>query len=544
MGSKRFFLFWGLCLGLILLIGCAGSPVKEAEKLMQKGNYGVAIPMLKAELAKNPNSAEVRGRLGYAYLKTGKLDMAVDEFNRALEIQPGDAYSVLYLGMAYLYKNERGKAIKVWQGYRDSKKPLVEEEIKRQLTLLQIAESQELAKRALAEEKKLMAQKGDPKTIAVCYYDDLSPDKSLRAFQKGLTAMIIVNLSKVQSVKVVERVRLQALLREMKLGQTGIVDQRTAPKVGKLLGAGQIVVGNLTKGSITAVTVVTGGKKGAIETTVEDQNFFDLPIVIAKEIANIVGAPLSAAEAQTIGVPQTKNIRAFVTFGTGLLAFDEGKWVKAKNLFNKAFEMDEGFKLALNWSQRCPGGDAPGIDAVSSITAEDVDRSVTEAGAAQDEADNAASEMSSAMAGGDGGGGGGGGGGCFAYDTKVLMADNSLKRIIDLREGDMVLAQDIDSDEKVVREVTATYRADQDHYYLINNSLKVTAEHPLFTDKGEWIEAVDLAPGDRIVSTDGVITIDSIRKVKHDHRVYNFSVKDSHNYFVSATGKNYYLVHN
>jgi len=143
-----------------------------------------------------------------------------------------------------------------------------------------------------------------------------------------------------------------------------------------------------------------------------------------------------------------------------------------------------------------------------------------------------------------GGGGGGGGGGCFAYDTNVLMADKSLKRIIDLREGDMVLAQDVGSNEKVIREVTATYRADQDHYYFINNSLKVTAEHPLFTDKGEWIEAADLAPEDRIVSTDGVITVDSIRKVKHDHRVYNFSVKDSHNYFVSATGKNYYLVHN
>lgn len=542
MGRKRFFLYWILCLGLIWMVGCAGGPVREAENLMQKGNFDAAIPLLKAELAKNPNSAPAHSRLGFAYLKTGKLDMAIDEFNRALEIQPGESYAVLYLGMAHLYKKDRGKAIIVWQGYRDAKKPLVEEEIKRQLTLLQIAESQELAQKAVAEEKELMARQGDPNTIAVCYYDDLSPDKSLRAFQKGLTAMIITNLSKVQSVKVVERVRLQELLREMKLGQTGIVDQRTAPKVGKLLGAGQIVVGNLAKGSITAVTAVTGAKKGAIETTVEEKNFFDLPIVITREITKIVGAPVSTAEANVIGVPHTRNIQAFVTFGMGLLALDNGNWRDAKNLFNKAYEMDEGFKLALEWSQRCPAGDAPGIDAVGAITAEDVDRSVTSAVGAQSEADAAASEMSSAMPGGDGGGGGGGG--CFAYDTNVLMADNSLKRIIDLREGDMVLAQDVDSGERVIREVTGTYRADQDHYYLVNNALKVTDEHPFFTDKGAWIEAGDLSPGDRIVSTNGIITIDTIRKVKHDHRVYNFSVRDSHNYFVSATGKNYYLVHN
>jgi tetratricopeptide (TPR) repeat protein len=513
--------------------------------MMQRGDYQSAIPVLEAELAKNPASTKARSRLGFAYLKSGKLDMAIAEFNKVLEIEPGEPYSVLYLGLAYLYKNDRGKAIATWQGYRNAKMPLVEEEIRRQLTILQIAESQAMAKRAVAEEKKLMAKKGDPSTIAVCYYDDLSPDKSLRAFQKGLTAMIITDLSKIKSLKVVERVRLQALLQEMKLGQTGIVDKRTAPKVGKLLGAGQIVVGNLAKGSISAVTVVTGAKKGTIETTVEDNQFFDLSIIIVREITKVMKVTVTPAEAKAVSVPHTKNFKAFVTFGEGLIAFDEGKWQKAKSLFSKAFEMDESFQLALDMSSACPGPDSPGIGAVGSVSAQDVDQAVTAAVAAQSEADAASSSVGvSAAPSGDGGGGGGGGGGCFAYDTKVLMADKSHKRIIDLREGDLVLTQDIHTGVPVIRDVTALYRADQNHYYLLNNSLKVTATHPFYNNKGEWVEASDLAVGDLIRSTEGMVRVSSIQKLNYDHRTYNFRVRDSHNYFVSATGKEYYLVHN
>ena len=74
--------------------------------------------------------------------------------------------------------------------------------------------------------------------------------------------------------------------------------------------------------------------------------------------------------------------------------------------------------------------------------------------------------------------------------------------------------------------------------------LKVTATHPFLSVENEWIEAADLAVGDQVRSAEGIIRIDSIQKLKYGHRTYNFSVRDSHNYFVSATGKNYYLVHN
>lgn len=171
--------------------------------------------------------------------------------------------------------------------------------------------------------------------------------------------------------------------------------------------------------------------------------------------------------------------------------------------------------------------------------------SIDKAIAVQEEADQQAYDLTRSKKASDGGGDGGGGdGGCFTYDTHILMADSSRKRIIDLRAGDTVQAYDTETGNVVVREVTDTYRADQDHYYLINGELKITGTHPLFTVQGEWANAGDLKPGDKIVSGKGSIEIVSVQRVEHDHRVYNFRVADSHNYFVSAGGKDWYLVHN
>jgi tetratricopeptide (TPR) repeat protein len=375
--------------------------------------------------------------------------------------------------MAYLNKEKFDKAIETWQLYRNKDQPLVEEEIRRLSTLVQIAASQRAAKKAIEDEQMLMAIKPDANTIAVCYYQDLSPDKSLRAFQKALTAMVITDLSKIKSLKIVERVRMQALLQEMRLGQTGIVDQNTAPRVGKLLGAENLIVGNLSLGSIQAITSLTsagtGIVKGTASAAVDQEQFYELPMIIVQDVAKILGITLTMEEKKAVGVPHTTVYKAFVYFGEALDAMDAGNWKKAKDLFDMAVKEDPRFDMAIDGSSSCPDSSSPGIGALSSITASQLsslaETSVDEAESAQEAADAEAESMSS-----------GGGGGCFSYDTLVLMADNSLKRIIDLKVNDVVQARDIKTGKLVARKVIDKYRADQDHYYLINGALKITGK--------------------------------------------------------------------
>jgi tetratricopeptide (TPR) repeat protein len=403
-----------LIAGLAFLIGCGGvTELTKAEIKLGAKNYNEAISLYKQYLTRNSDSAIGHSKLGFAYLKTGRLDEAVAEFQNALKIEPGEPYSTYYLGLAWLNKENYEKAIETWQGYRNSSKPLLEEEIKRQLTLLQISYSHKAAAKALAEEKKLAALKPDLNTVAVCYYQDLSPDKSLRAFQKGLASMVTTDLSKVKSLRVVERVRLQALLEEMKLGQTGIVDPKTAPRVGKLLGAENIVVGNLATGSIKAVTTLASSEKGNVQgsasASVEKDKFFELPMFIVRDTAKILKINLTDEERKAIGIPHTKVYNALIYYGSALDALDSGKWKEAKDFFNMALKEDPLFILAQKGAESCPAPGSPSVSALSSMSAAQLS-ALSEAGMsasenAQGEADQAREDA------GKGGGGGGGGGG-------------------------------------------------------------------------------------------------------------------------------------
>ncbi|HEU18923.1 MAG TPA: tetratricopeptide repeat protein [Deltaproteobacteria bacterium] len=395
------------------LAGC-GAMTREmnlirAEMKLSTRQYEDSIPFYKAYLAENPDSPDARSRLGFAYLKIGKLDDSIREMETVLSKDGGNSYAILYLGIAYLNKGDYGKTIDVWQRYRSKNEPLVEQEIKRLLTLVQLAESQRLAKEALAHEKKLQVAGLDKDAVAVCYYKDLSPDKSLRAFQKALTAMVITDMSRVKSLNIVERTRLQALFQEMELGQTGVVDEKTAPRVGRLVGAENLVVGTLALGSIQASTSIISATKGKVfgSSTVEvsQDQFYDLPKHIVMNFAKIKGINLSQAEREALEVPHTKVYKAFIYYGMALDALDAGKWEDARNLFSKALELDPYFRLASDGASSSPGDAAPTPDAIAAMSpselADTMDSLVSSAQEAQAEADQAAAD---AKSGGSGGG--------------------------------------------------------------------------------------------------------------------------------------------
>ena len=150
MTRKDYAIWVVLFLGLFWLIGCSMS--MKANIQLSKENYKGAITLYKEHLAQNPDDVQARSKLGFANLKTGRLDEAASEFESMLKAKPGYPFSVLYLGLVYLSQEKFDNAIMTWQGYRNKEKPLVEEEIKRQLTLLLIAHKQREVLKSLAKE--------------------------------------------------------------------------------------------------------------------------------------------------------------------------------------------------------------------------------------------------------------------------------------------------------------------------------------------------------------------------------------------------------
>jgi tetratricopeptide (TPR) repeat protein len=359
-------------LALILLYSGCTSYMAGNFQLSRK-NYEEAIIDYREEISKNPEHWQARGKLGFAYLKTGQLEEAVNEFNKVLEQEPGDPHATFYLGIAYLNMGEVSQTIATWKNYSNNSKPLVEQEIKRQLTLLEIAESMRLAKEALSKEKELQAKHPEPGTLAVFYFKDTSSDNKYRHLQKALSMMIITDLSQIESLQVVERLRMQFLLAEMGLGQTGLVTKETAPGVGKLLGAESLVVGTLESGSLSVKSTIASSSRqdvvGIFTVTAEEQEFYILEKEIVFNILKVLGISLTPAEEELVGKYHTKSLKAVIYFGMGLEALDEGKWEEAKNLFDKAREEDPEFLLAGDAAEASPEATAPSISALSAMSA-------------------------------------------------------------------------------------------------------------------------------------------------------------------------------
>lgn len=76
------------------------------RKALEAKNWTSAIKSFTSAAERNPSNADVQNYLGYAYRKTGKLDLAFKHYNRALALNPRHRGAHEYIGEAYLLKGD------------------------------------------------------------------------------------------------------------------------------------------------------------------------------------------------------------------------------------------------------------------------------------------------------------------------------------------------------------------------------------------------------------------------------------------------------
>ena len=122
----------------------------------------------------------------------------------------------------------------------------------------------------------------DTKTVAISYFDNTSGSEHYTPLSKGLSDMLITDLSNIESVRIVEREKLESLLKEIELGSSKFMDPTTAQKLGKGLGADHmltgsfLIMGETMRIDARIVDVGTGEIEMAEEITGEKNTFFDL----------------------------------------------------------------------------------------------------------------------------------------------------------------------------------------------------------------------------------------------------------------------------
>jgi TolB-like protein len=216
-------------------------------------------------------------------------------------------------------------------------------------------------------------------TIGVLYFDYAGKNAELRPLSKGLAQMLISDLAAVDTVRVVERERLQAVLDEQKLGESwkksGKIDSRTAARIGKLLGARYLVLGTYfdAMGAFRAdarlVDVETGQIVKSIGANGKAEDFIGLEQLLAdglcKAAAQLPPPPASEhaehKQAEHPGSepglarppvrripkpPRGLKASTAVAYGKALAAADVGDRKQAQSLFKSVLADQPDFELA------------------------------------------------------------------------------------------------------------------------------------------------------------------------------------------------------
>ncbi len=123
---------------------------------------------------------------------------------------------------------------------------------------------------------------------------------------------------------------------------------------------------------------------------------------------------------------------------------------------------------------------------------------------------------------------------CFLASTPILMADGSTRPIEKVRAGDQIMAFDEEAKNLVKDRVKEFFVHTADNYLVINNRLRVTPNHPVYS-QGKWVEIGTLKPGDFLFNSRGrAEIIKAIKPIQKKVKVYNLEVNPYHNYFAGG----------
>ncbi len=134
-------------------------------------------------------------------------------------------------------------------------------------------------------------------------------------------------------------------------------------------------------------------------------------------------------------------------------------------------------------------------------------------------------------------------------DTSEAFLHNGkwYKSIEEIQVGDFVLSKNLAESRPVFKPITHTFVRTTSSIYKItfeteDTVIETTWSHPFYIEGRGWVPARSLQPGDlAITASEKRVGIKEIKRLSYSGNVYNLSVANEHNFFVSEISV---LVHN
>lgn len=216
-----------------------------------------------------------------------------------------------------------------------------------------IAAADSFARRMVAQERAIDPASFPPMSVAVAPLQVSTRDTSLRVLGFGLADILMTDLARSAQLVVVDRLRLDAVLREQQLALSGRVDEATAPRTGRLVGARTLVVGQVRDAAGTQLDLATrlvnatdASSSGGPATRGGVDQLLEAEKRLALELFGRLGVTLTPRERQLLEDRPTASLAALLAYSRGVRDEVYGNLRGARANFREAVRLDGLFREA------------------------------------------------------------------------------------------------------------------------------------------------------------------------------------------------------
>ncbi len=340
---------------LLFMMGCTSASLRQGRSYLAKERYPQALDALTDALNEDPDNPKIHRDLGITYYKTDQYEQALEELKQAKQGLEKDDRLIFYTGLTYEKLGLYDEAIEEYANYTKlGRFSRIRRKIQQRIQWLIQRQAAEWANSRMKMEKDINPAEIPDNTVAVTYFKPFSVSEELEPLHKGLTDLLILDLSLIGSLKVVERIKMTEIYDELGFSSTDLVDQDTAPRMGKLLGANSIVTGAFTGFGDEqwridpTLGLVKLGRFQPLE-SVEGliPRFIQVEKDLVLQILEGLNIEITPGERDQImeNVP-TESLGAFLAYCRGLDYSDRGMYSEASREFEAAISLDPKFNQA------------------------------------------------------------------------------------------------------------------------------------------------------------------------------------------------------
>jgi tetratricopeptide (TPR) repeat protein len=350
---------------LMILGGCMTSKYMPAEQHLERKKFNQALrtylkflqPHMREGRRYIYYEKEAVTGIGIVYWNMQRYETAEKILNVVLEKDPLYGKALFYFGMTMEGQGREDDAIMFYKKYSevDAFDPY-RQVMKSRLDYIAQNKILREVRLALQNEAQLNIEDLSPQSVGIFYFLSLSEDPKWKPLQKGLAEMMISDLNKIEGIQVAERRRVDAIMNELRLETANLIDDDITPRIGKLIGARNLIKGSYLVMPDLKMTLDAGiyeatsmSFPASIDFDGNLSRIFKMEKELVLRIIDYLNIDLTIQQRNQILELPTENMMAFMSYCRGLDALDKNNFLEAQEHFREALNFDHNYQLAMDW---------------------------------------------------------------------------------------------------------------------------------------------------------------------------------------------------